>query len=1189
MFKKLFPLFILLFGFGSLLFSQDVNSSGAFTYSYPINIPPGTNGMAPQLSLDYNSQAGNGMVGMGWNLSGFQTITRDSTYDIKWDNSDHFLLNGQRLIPDGSVYNYRTENESFLKIQYIEHLYYWVVTQKNGTKYFFGNSDKSRIEAIAVGRSAPRVWALNKVIDVHGNYYTIEYDEDTKNGDYYPIKIVYTMNDNGNLQEFREVVFTYEGRDDHWITYNPSQNDMDKRLQWITVNVGGNLLRKYELKYNDLNSVADRSKLKSIQEYGSDGQVLPETKIEWQPFSNGYSDAITIPKPAWLEDSYINNTRNNFLHSTPDINGDGLADILFKTEVTPSYDISYEVSLSNDDNYKPAYHVLGCNGKEYMSYLENKDKIADVNGDGRDDILIPETDENYIIFKICLSDGDVFKKEKVWLKIDIDYYSFATKFTYMSDVNGDGLVDLLFYNFSKRQLQVCFSTGDGFKIGPTIDYYCSGYYQPILIADINGDGRSDIIIRKEYKSRFGKKEIERWWKAYIFTGTEFELYKPADWTISDDGWTEITKKDYRGFNDEDLEFTIVETPDINGDGFADLLFFEHREKQQYKIRLSTGSGFTEEIGYRHPYDYRDFLFSIDTNGDGRKDLLKDKGYTPGKEKIWGIKPSTGSFFHESLFYIYQKNTSTQPGNINYSNRNFMIRPLDYNGDGSTDLLTKHYNYNKKEYSLELYRSNYSKDLISSITLPNGAKISPVFTPAPQVPNAICPNDSSYPYVSNKSTRPLVTSLIVSDGMGNNYESTYDYYNGKTYIGHSRFENKSMGFEWTKKKNHDGTYAKTYYYQEEKLLYAGAIMRIENYGSDELLYTATENKYITKQIKSSTGTHSKVSIGQRCITMPVEPSKDGYHGVYSIQKSDSYQYNFNGVGYTDWETVKGLPGILKIRTSYRYDSWGNAIRVVNYGELGNDSDNSVTTTKYIHDETTNISVPQYTESHSFGLNEEEFDSALLEEEETLASFQEFFYDGSTVSGDIGAKGELSRKITYSGFTKEEDLKKYPNLITNYEYDIYGNIETIIDGNGNKTTISYDDNYNTLLKSKINALGQIVETIKYDDFMKPQYSYDINNKQTRYTYDSFGRYVRTYGNIFERLEDQAPTEVQLSYTFHSDDPASPGNPICTETGSFFLTNPNKYIETYTYSNGLGQKLQEKTEGVDKNDDPVWITTD
>jgi hypothetical protein len=84
----------------SLLYGQNITSSGSFTYRFPINIPAGTAEVNPELSLVYNSSGGEGIVGVGWAIGGLSVITRDASYPIFFDERDHYLYNGEKLIFD---------------------------------------------------------------------------------------------------------------------------------------------------------------------------------------------------------------------------------------------------------------------------------------------------------------------------------------------------------------------------------------------------------------------------------------------------------------------------------------------------------------------------------------------------------------------------------------------------------------------------------------------------------------------------------------------------------------------------------------------------------------------------------------------------------------------------------------------------------------------------------------------------------------------------------------------------------------------------------------------------------------------------------------------------------------------------------------------------------------------------------
>src|SRR5205814_4386002 len=88
-------------GIGEKFAANPVTGTGSV--SVPIPASPGRSGFGPQLSLAYDSGAGNGPFGLGWNLS-LPSITRKTDKGLpKYqdaDESDVFILSGaEDLVP----------------------------------------------------------------------------------------------------------------------------------------------------------------------------------------------------------------------------------------------------------------------------------------------------------------------------------------------------------------------------------------------------------------------------------------------------------------------------------------------------------------------------------------------------------------------------------------------------------------------------------------------------------------------------------------------------------------------------------------------------------------------------------------------------------------------------------------------------------------------------------------------------------------------------------------------------------------------------------------------------------------------------------------------------------------------------------------------------------------------------------
>jgi len=348
MFNRQF-LFAGIFAFsGGAIFSGDVLPNGSYQYSVEIISPPGTNGMQPKLSLQYNSGGGNGMLGVGWTLQGLPNITRiDNGSGINFNGTDTYVGPGGKLVDiSGSRTLFHTVTEDLSKfepaygdcgIQSNEPCS-WIMTDTSGTRYFFGSSSNSR----QVGANGIFIaWLIDKVMDSNGNFYTVEYDQDS--GEVYPTKIIYTQNEGSGIGYYRSIEFAYDtNRTDHFPNYSYNTNIETKwriaditvktdifNIFGLTVPLTGSQVRRYHLSYSN-GIISGKSRLSSIQEFGTDDvSSLPAQNFTWTDGSVASSGLFNFPRT--VLSSLATNIPIAEYVLTGDFNGDGKLDIVAST------------------------------------------------------------------------------------------------------------------------------------------------------------------------------------------------------------------------------------------------------------------------------------------------------------------------------------------------------------------------------------------------------------------------------------------------------------------------------------------------------------------------------------------------------------------------------------------------------------------------------------------------------------------------------------------------------------------------------------------------------------------------------------------------------------------------------------------------------------------------------------------
>ena len=214
-------------------------------------------------------------------------------------------------------------------------------------------------------------------------------------------------------------------------------------------------------------------------------------------FGNG--DGTFLPPIA-----YGTGGSDTFSVALADVNGDGKLDLLVANACNNSSSCnngSVGVLLGNGDGTYQAATAYSSGGL-YADAVA----AGDVNGDGNPDLVVTnECNGNSCTngtYGVLLGNGDgTFQTAVSYNSGGVTATSVA-----LADVNGDGKLDLLLTNqcsdnnCTSGQIAVLLGNGDGTFQSP-VTYGTSGLYAGSLaVADINGDGKLDVLVTDQCES-----------------------------------------------------------------------------------------------------------------------------------------------------------------------------------------------------------------------------------------------------------------------------------------------------------------------------------------------------------------------------------------------------------------------------------------------------------------------------------------------------------------------------------------------------------------------------------------------------------------------------------------------------------------------------------------------------------------
>ncbi len=836
-----------------------LNVAGSATYSIPLDIPKGTAGMQPSISLNYLSNFMDGSLGIGWNIGGLsaihrvnKTIYHDGISDpIRGVVSDIYAIDGMRLIHTSGTYGYpnseyRTEVEQFHKVIANGYTPYgpqsFTVYAKSGLIYEYGSSDNSRLNN---SNGCTLSWKLDRITDRFGNFMLFTYlDTD----DEHPIwKIEYAFNNEQMLGITASITFNYKNRSDvSRYYYGGEEYTRDILLDNIEITNNGQNYKTYELKYTK----DTFAQLLKVTEKANSESINPNV-FAWTDQNEQYTQST----------HYSNSSDEYYFHG--DFNGDGRTDFVTVPKKTSYSSSDYYKLYLADANGNMSYETQGILRFDFESFI-----ARDFNGDGLTDLMMQQDASNsqypnkkyYCFYE---STGNSFVRSSTY------YICYNNERLDIVDYNGDGKLEFMFHNTSNNWYLYNYSGQSIYSASiPSFgEYYVVDIGMHNRIIDFNGDGCSDLLVL-----------FNDSYKVYEFKGTNDKLIE--------------TKS---GTNIENNDFLLF--GDYNGDGSTDIIKEENTSGANWSLLHLSNDGFEEyDLTCFNNFNiniYNNRIYARELDGDGRTDVVligRGESTSNSYNRI-NVALSTGNDFNITE---YVSSTTMNNGYDRYFHFG------DYNGDGRNQLFYKYYSTSK----LYSFATGTPSHLLSDVIDGFGARTEISYLPMSNNNVYTRGTGAIYPIIDFSSSMQLVSQVETDNGIGGMASMTYKYEGAKIHRQGKGF----LGFKKTTATNNEtDIYTEThndfntsFFFSELKYVYtkkgAASISTVSNTWS----VTDFGNKRIFPYISSSTQTDDLKGLSVTTTSAynsygnPTSVSKD-FGGGYT--QTVTYQYNDERV--SDW--------------------------------------------------------------------------------------------------------------------------------------------------------------------------------------------------------------------------------------------------------------------------------------------------